>query len=93
MMEKSRQIWSQKQTHEKVLTVMGIACSISIIILASMQILGIWENAINVFEPLLGVLMVIQAIQNWKKYKVVAMISLCAAIFIFGISIFIFLTR
>ncbi|WP_238904769.1 DUF3953 domain-containing protein [Clostridium sp. YIM B02506] len=92
-MGKTRQIWSQKQTHEKVITVMGIVCSISIIILAVMQILDIWENAINVFEPLLGVLMVIQTIQNWKKNKEVAIFSLCVAIFIFGISIFIFLTR
>ncbi|MNP77879.1 hypothetical protein D3C76_1753930 [compost metagenome] len=58
-----------------------------------MQILDIWENAINVFEPLLGVLMVIQTIQNWKKNKAVAIFSLCVAIFIFGISIFVFLTR
>jgi hypothetical protein len=58
-----------------------------------MQILDIWENAINVFEPLLGVLMVIQTIQIWKKNKAVAIFSLCVAIFIFGISIFIFLTR
>lgn len=92
-MGKTRQIWNQKQTHEKVITVMGIACSISIIILAFMQVLGIWQNAINVFEPLLGVLMVIQTIQNWKKNKAVAMISLCAAILIFGISIFIFLEK
>ena len=92
-MGKIRDIWSQKQTYEKVLSVMGIICSIIIIILACMQILGIWKTAINVFEPLLGMLMLIQAIQNWKKNKVVAIFSLCVAIFIFLVTIFIFVIR
>ncbi|WP_322545875.1 MULTISPECIES: DUF3953 domain-containing protein [Clostridium] len=92
-MENIRNIWNQKQTNEKVLSVLGIICSISIIILACMQILVIWKTAINVFEPLLGVLILIQAIQNWKKNKVVAIFSLCAAIFIFLVAIFIFVIR
>lgn len=92
-MGKVRDIWSQKQTDEKVLSVISSICSISIIILACMQILGVWKTAINVFEPLLGVLMLIQAIQNWKKNKVVAIVSLCAAILILGFSIFIFVIR
>jgi uncharacterized membrane protein YqgA involved in biofilm formation len=92
-MGKVRDIWSQKQTDEKVLSVISSICSISIIILACMQILGVWKTAINVFEPLLGVLMLIQAIQNWNKNKVVAIVSLCAAILILGFSIFIFVIR
>lgn len=92
-MGKVRDIWSQKQTNDKVLSVISMICSISIITLACMQLLGIWKNAINVFEPLLGVLMLIQAIQNWKKNKDVAKVSLCAAILILGYSIFIFVTR
>lgn len=92
-MGKVRDIWNQKQTYEKVLSVMGIICSISIIILVCMQILGIWKTAINVFEPLLGVMILIQAIQNWKKNKAVAIFSLCVAIFIFLVSIFILVIK
>lgn len=92
-MENIKDIWSQKQTHEKALSIIGIICSLSIIVLAGMQILGIWKAAINVLEPLLGVLMFIQAIQNWKKNKVVAIFSLCGAIFISVVTIFIFVIR
>lgn len=92
-MGKVRDIWNQKQTYEKVLSVMGIICAISIIILACMQILGIWKTAVNIFEPLLGVLILIQAIQNWKKNKAVAIFSLCVAIFVFLVSIFILVIR
>ena len=86
-MGKVRGRWSKKQTNEKVLYVIGVICSISIIILACMQILGLWKNAANVFEPLLGVLMLVQTIQNWKKNKAVAKVSLCAAILLFAVSI------
>ncbi|MDD3224968.1 MAG: hypothetical protein PHX70_09780 [Clostridium sp.] len=85
--------WSKKQADEKVLYVLSSICSISIIILACMQILGIWKTASNVFAPLMGVLMLIQTIQNWKKNRSVAKVSLCAAILIFGFSFFIFVTR
>ena len=84
---------SQKQTDKNVLKIMSNICSISIIILVFIQILGIWKNAIYVFQPLLGVLMLIQAIQNWKKNKLVTILSLCAALLIFLVTIFIFVTR
>lgn len=92
-MRKVSYVWSQKQKYEKVLSVMGIICSVSIIILAFMQIFGIWKTAANIFEPLLGILLLIQAIQNWKKNKSVAIFSLCVAIFIFLVSIIIFVLR
>ncbi|WP_160673653.1 hypothetical protein [Clostridium sp. C8-1-8] len=92
-MNKITNAWSQKQTSGKVLSVLGIICSISIIILVCMQILGIWKTAINVFEPLLGLLILIQAIQNWKENKVIAIFKLCFVIFIFLVAIFILVIR
>lgn len=88
-----RSIWSQKRTDEKVLSVIISICCISIIILVCMQILGIWKTAVNVFDPLMGVLMLIQTIENWKKNKALATVSLCAAILFLLYSIFIFLIR
>ena len=92
-MGKVRDKWSQKQTDEKVLSVIGSICSISIIILACMQILGFWRTVTNVFEPLLGVLMLIQTIQDWKKNKVVAKLSLYAALLLLGFSFMKFVVR
>ena len=89
-MGKVRNIWSQNQTDKRILNTISSICSISIIILVFMQILGVWKTAINAFEPLLGVIMLIQAIQNWKKNRVVAIISLCAAILTFLVAIIIF---
>lgn len=75
--------WNQKTLPFKILTVIGIIISIIVIILAMMQMLNIWDKAINVFEPLLGILMLIQAIENWESNKSTAYFSLFVAIFIF----------
>lgn len=92
-MGKVRGIGSQRQINKNVISAISSICSTVIIILVCMQLLGIWKTAANVFEPLLGVLMLIQVIKNWKKNKVVAIVSLCAAMLIFGFSIFIFFIR
>lgn len=92
-MRKSRDILVKENTSEKVLYGISAICSISIIILAYMQLFSIWENAINVVEPFLGILMLIQAIHNWKKNKVVAIFYLFVSIFIFLVCIFVFKIR
>lgn len=66
-------------------------CSILIIVLAITQILDIWEGAINILEPLLGILMLIIAIQNWKDNRKVAILNLIAAILMFLVAIIVFL--
>lgn len=79
----------QKSLFMKILTVIGVIIAIAIVILAFLQIFDIWDNAISVFEPLLGVIMLIQTIENWKTNKRTAYFSLFAAIFIFIAAIFI----
>ena len=81
--------WNKKTIPFKILTIFGLIISISIIVLALMQIFNIWDKAINVFEPLLGVLMIIQAIENWKTNRLTAYFSLFVAIFIFLVAIII----
>lgn len=78
--------WSGMQMYEKISFVLGSICSVSVIILASLQLLGIWENAINIFEPLLGVLMLTQGVLQWRRNRKVAIFSWCVAIFIFIIA-------
>ena len=73
----------------KILTIFGLIISITIVVLALMQIFNVWDKAINVFEPLLGVLMIIQAIENWKTNRATAYFSLFVAIFIFIVAIII----
>ena len=77
----------QKPLFMKTLSIISFAISIIVIVLSFLQIFGIWDKAINIFEPLLGVLMLIQTIENWKTNKKVAYISLFVTIVIFIIAI------
>lgn len=81
--------WNKKTVPFKILTIVGLIISVTIIVLAFIQIFNVWDKAFNVFEPLLGVLMIIQAIENWKANKSIAYFSLFVAIFIFIVAIII----
>lgn len=79
--------WNKKTISFKILTILGLIISITIIFLSLLQIFNAWDKAINVFEPLLGVLMLIQTIENWKTNKSIAYFSLFVAFFIFVVAI------
>lgn len=81
--------WKQKSLFMKALTVISFLISIAVILLSLLQIFNIWDKAINIFEPLLGVLMLIQAIGNWKTNKSTAYLSVFVAVIIFVAAIFI----
>ena len=79
--------WKDKPMGYKVLSIIGIMVSISVIVLSILQIIGVIKNATNIFMPLLGVLMLIQAIQTWKTNRTSAIFSLCVSIFIFIVAL------
>ncbi|MCQ4935955.1 DUF3953 domain-containing protein [Anaerotignum propionicum] len=85
-----KRAWYEMQMHEKIASILGSICSVCIIILASLQLLDIWDKAIYIFEPLVGVLMVTQGVLQWRKNKTVAVFSLCVAIFIFIVAFIIY---
>lgn len=75
-------LWKKKSTAEKILSVVGIVCSVSAIVLAVLQLAGVWENAGYVYLPLIAVLMLIQTVESWRQNKTIAILSLCAAVLI-----------
>jgi hypothetical protein len=58
-----------------------------IIVLASLALFDVWDRALDVSTPLMAIVLTLQAIQEWKKNKGIAIFSLCAAIFVFGCAI------
>ena len=73
--------------------VVSILVSVAIIVLASLQISGKLENAIDFVVPLLGVSNLCQAYTQWGKSRKVAYFSLGTAIFIFACSIVVFFVK
>lgn len=83
--------WKEKTTGDKVITILGLVCSSLVIILSSLQLTDVWDKGNNVVGPLLGVLLLLQAIRNWKEQRIIAIFSFCVAIYIFVIAFIIFL--
>ncbi len=88
-----KMVWEPLPKKEKILMVLITILSLAIIVLAMIHLLGVWSDAIYVYEPLMGVVMILQAIQNWKRNKAVSILSLCAAVFVFAVAVFIVLFR
>ena len=57
--------WKNMTTQDRIINVLIIILSVAVIVLAALQLLGIWENSINVYEPLLGVILLQQAFPRW----------------------------
>lgn len=81
-MKQAHTYWQQKSPFEKFLTITSITCSIAVIILALLQLLGVWNDAVRVYMPLTALVMLIQAKELWNKSRSAALVNLFASIFI-----------
>jgi len=76
--------WNKLSSSDKGMLLARIVISAAIIVLASLQLWGIRENAIHLNAPLMGVVLLLQSIQDWKQHRAAAGFSLCAAAFVFA---------
>ena len=85
--------WNEMRTADKVMIAVRMIASIGVIVLALLQLFGVWEQAINVTTPLMGVVLLVQSIQEWKQRRGVAIFSLCAALFVLACAIVVWFVR
>ena len=79
--------WKEMPAADKFMLIVRIVASILVVAFAALQLLGVWDKAINLAAPLMGIVLLIQSVQEWKKQCGVAIFGLCAALFIFGCAI------
>ena len=91
MTTNNKENWQQTSLFMKVIRIIGIILSVLIIIFAVLQIFNVMQNAGYIYLPLIGLLMITQAIQNWKTSKGVAIFSIFVAAFDFAVVIICFL--
>jgi hypothetical protein len=75
--------WKQKTALSKILTIIGLILSITIVILLLLQIFNVWDKTENICALLSAILMLIQAIEIWKTNRSVAIVALFTAIVVF----------
>ena len=85
--------WKDTPTSHKIVTIISILASLSVVVLAVVQMFDVWNQAINVFMPLMGVTMLCQAYMQWNTSRKVAYLSIGTAAFIFVCSIVVFVVK
>ena len=85
--------WKDAPLLHKLVTIISIVTSLSVVALAVLQMFDIWNQAINVFMPLMGVTMLCQAYMQWNTSRKVAYFSIGTAAFIFVCAIVVFFVK
>ena len=85
--------WKDAPLLHKVVTIISVLASLSVVVLAVLQMFDIWDQAINVFMPLMGVEMLFQAYMQWNNSRKVAYFSIGTAAFIFICAIVVFFLK
>lgn len=73
---------NMKKISESILLGARLICAVGAMVLASLQVFGVWDKANYVAIPLLAATLVIQSIHERKDHKGVAIFSIIAAVFI-----------
>lgn len=72
----------EKPIFNKIASVVVILCSALIIVLAMLQLLGVWENAAYAYMPLMGVNLLVNTVTNWKANRWIAIVNLIGALIV-----------
>lgn len=85
--------WKDIPLTQRIVTVFSIVVALSVIILAVLQILKIWTQAINLCIPLMGVNLLCQTYMQWNTSRKSAYTTLCCAAIIFACAIAVFFIK
>lgn len=75
--------WKEVSVIHKIATVVSVIVALSVVVLAILQILNIWTQAINLCVPLMGVNLLCQTYIQWNTSRKTAYFSLGCAVFVF----------
>jgi len=75
--------WKEMKNPNRIAAVIALIAGVAVIVLAAVQLLDVWEGAINVYMPLLGVINLCHAVGQWKTSRKMAYLSLAVAVVIF----------
>lgn len=79
-----KSIWEDTRCLHKFVAILTIITSLSVVALAVLQILEVWNEAMKLCLPLMGIIMFCQAYLQWGTNQSVAYFSIAAATFSFA---------
>lgn len=84
---------NKKSVLHNIIAIFMIIICVAVIVLSVLQIFGIWDKAVNVLVPLLGLNQLGMAYAQWKPNRKIAYFNLGAAAFILICSIVVFFVK
>ena len=80
-MKKQIPTWNEKSTYEKSLLVLSMILSVPAVLFSFLYLTALWQDGMYIVQPLVGLMMIVQALQFWKYNKIVSIFSLAAVFF------------
>lgn len=88
-----KQEWKDKPLRFKLVTIASLITSISIIVLAILQLFDVWSDAGYIYVPLMGIHLLLQANMQWKPNRGVAVFSLCSGFAVLACAIVVYILK
>ncbi|MBQ3066119.1 MAG: hypothetical protein IJC98_07780 [Clostridia bacterium] len=85
--------WTDAPLLHKIVTIISLLASLSVVVLAVLQMFDIWNQAINICVPLMGITTLCQAYTQWNASRKVAYFSIGTAAFVFICAIVVFFVK
>ena len=82
--------WKSLSLLHKIVMIVSIIASLSVVVLSLLQIFDVWDPAINICIPLMGIVMLCQAYTQWNVSRKVSYFSIGTAAFVFICAIVVF---
>ena len=82
--------WKDATPLYRAVTVISVAVSLSVVVLALLVMFDVWQSAINICVPLMGATMLCQAYMQWNTSRKVAYFSIGSAAFVFICAVIVF---
>lgn len=76
-MEKIKKAWAEFLPYERVFYVLGMVSAVTAIIFAAISFW--WHNAVYIYQPAMCLMLLSQGVYSWRRSKIVAIFSFCAA--------------
>lgn len=83
--------WSEMSVACKVNVSLRIFISVLVVVMATLQLTGTWNHALNYAFPLLGVVLFLQSLMEWKTHRVAAITGFVCAAFVWACTIAVWL--
>lgn len=85
--------WKDMPLLSKIASAASVIIAVAVIVLAVLQLFNVWSDAGDVYVPLMGINLLLQAYAQWKPNRGAAIFNLCTAAFILTCALAVYIIK